>query len=142
MEEPSSRTKVSTRFALMNSRFDLIWSSAPGSEPVVLLNNITYAPMFHYAPPDLRSRLVFLTPEGPLSVLGETYQRLQSCCGAPGTVFPQAAFLAAHRTFYAYGELPDADIFRQLGGTVTNQGCALESCVLRIVFPAVSSAHE
>ncbi len=138
--EPSSNLSVGTRPATESFGFDWIAMAAPGSEPIVLLNNLEFAPVFYYAPPSLRSRFVFLIPDGN----GEGYVRLQRCCGAPGAVSSQPDFLAAHRSFFVYGGeggLPSqTDSFRRLGGEVGIRGCQSGHCLLHVDFPTSTSA--
>ncbi len=132
--EPSTRLEVRTRRAAESLLFKLISTSAPGSDPIVLMDDLEFAPMFHYAPPSIRSRFVFLIPE----VNGEGYLRLQRCCGAPGTISVRAAFLATHRTFFVYGRqnklASQAKTFQRMGGQITLQTCDAGHCLFRIAF--------
>jgi hypothetical protein len=138
--EPSTYRSIGTQPAAESFRFDWIAMAAPGSDPIVLLDNLEFAPMFYYAPPSLGSRFAFLIPDGN----GEGYARLQRCCGAPGTVSSQPDFLAAHRSFFVYageGGLPsDTDRFRRLGGQIGIQGCQSGHCLFRVDLPTSPSA--
>jgi hypothetical protein len=132
--EPSMSLEVGTRPAAESFSFESIKTSAPGRDPIVIMDNLEFAPMFHYAPPYLRWRFVFLIPD----VNGEGYLRLQRCCGAPGTLSMQAPFLAAHRTFFVYGRQDKLGLqtmlFRRMGGQITVQTCEAEHCLLRVAF--------
>lgn len=137
--EPSMDLEVGTRRAAESFSFKLIKRSAPGSDPIVLMDDLEFAPMFHYAPASIGSRLVFLIP----GMNGEGYLRLQRCCGAPGTISLQAPFLATHRTFFVYGRRDRLALqtkeFQRMGGQITVQTCDLGHCLFSIAFPARSS---
>jgi hypothetical protein len=138
--EPITGTEIGTRPAAGSFLFEWIGTSAPGSDPIVLMDDLEFAPMFHYAPPSIRWRFVFLIPE----INGDGYLRLQRCCGAPGTISMQAAFLATHRTFFAYGRqdrvASETKEFQRNGGQITVQTCRAEHCLYRIAFLAPPSA--
>jgi hypothetical protein len=132
--EPSMNLEVGTRRPEESFSFESIRRSAPGRDPIVLMDDLEFAPMFHYAPPSIRWRFVYLIPD----INGEGYLRLQRCCGAPGTISLQAPFLATHRTFFVYGRqdrlVSETTLFRSMGGQITVQTCAAEHCLLRIAF--------
>ena len=151
VSEPSTNLRVGTRSALGSFAFEWLTASAPGNEPIVLADDLEFAPMFYYAPASIRSRFVFLVPD----MNGEGYSRLQRCCGAPGTVMSGAAFLAAHRSFFVYGTLnrlaSQTAKLRRKGGQITIEDCHKGRCLCRAVFlpvqsgvtedPAVTNAH-
>jgi hypothetical protein len=131
--EPATDLAVSTRVASVSSDADWIASTAPGGDPVVLLNDLTFAPLFHYATSSIRSRLVYL----PTDLNGEGYLRLQRCCGAPGTVSARPDFLAAHPDFFIYGPAAgfanQSDRFRGPRARVIDLGCREGYCLARVV---------
>jgi hypothetical protein len=132
VREPSSGMQVSTRFDAERKRFEWIESSAPGTDPIVLLNAAAAVPMFHYAPASLTSRYLLLMPDD----IVDLYIRLQRCCRAPGNVFSRSDFLSAHHRFFVLGD-PDtlfhqSDNYRRLGDRVIDQSCMEEDCILRI----------
>jgi hypothetical protein len=132
--EPTTDLRIGTRPAPVSFSFESIGKSAPGSDPIVLMDDLEFAAMFHYAPPSIRSRFVFLIPQ----INGEGYLRLQRCCGAPGTISLQAPFLATHRTFFVYGRqdrlASETMTFRSMGGQITVQICEAEHCLFRIAL--------
>lgn len=135
VNEPATRLPIGTFPAVWAFGFDSLETSAPGSDPIVLQDDLEFAPMFYYAPASLRSRLVYLIPENN----GEGYSRLEQCCGAPGRVIDRQEFLAAHRTFYLYGRdvgVPFGnEIFARRDGRIAVQGCFAEHCLFHVDFP-------
>ena len=100
------------------------WISA-NTDPetmIVLPDNLEFATMFYYAPPALASRLVYVIFDNEFNGVG--FQKLKSCCNAPGQAFASEAFLSTHQSFFVYGRsvsLPLLDQF-QAGRTITLKG--------------------
>jgi hypothetical protein len=138
--EPASRTIVGRRPASYGLGLRLMQASVQNGDPIVLLDVLEFAPIFHYAPVAIRSRLVYLIPDQN----GELYSRLQNCCGAPGAVTSRPEFLAAHRTFLAYGLLVapayQTGWLRQLGARISYVAWDNLHCLLRVELPTAQSA--
>lgn len=118
--EPSSSTWIPATFSPYGSEFDALRSSPHHDLPIVLLDWLEFAPMFHYAPPDLSPRLVFLSASDKF--ISENYRLLQECCQAPGRVSSLAALLTTNRSFLAYSTdryLSVLDTFLKDGARVT-----------------------
>jgi hypothetical protein len=153
--EPSTSLPVGTRPAAESFSLEFVETSARGDEPIVLMDFLEFAAIFHYAPPAIRSRFVYLVPHwssagygrpqeccgGPGSVTDEPnpngpgYFALQQCCGAPGTIASQEGFLAAHRSFFIYGgrDLPGlSTFFRPPAGQITLLGCKGGRCLSHV----------
>lgn len=143
--EPSSGSAITTRQESLNEEFRWIGSHAQGGDPIVLSDFLAFAPLFHYAPSGLRPRLTFLIPEGPLAPLGEYYLRLQSCCGAPGTVSSEPDFLAAHSSFFMYGApalvaSQSYTLFSRVAGQVRAVTCFSGNCLFHVVLGGGAAA--
>jgi Dolichyl-phosphate-mannose-protein mannosyltransferase len=122
--EPSTGLAVGTRSAANSFSLEFVETSTRGDEPIVLTDPLELAPIFHYAPPPLRSRFVYLVPD----LNREAYLGLQQCCGAPGTIALREAFFAAHPSFFVYlyggGDLRRlSTFFRPPAGEITFLGC-------------------
>jgi hypothetical protein len=137
--QPGTGLEIGTRRAALDEQLRWIGSQAQGSDPIVLSDYFAFAPIFHYAPVELRSRLTFLIPKGRLALLGESYLWLQRCCGAPGIVSTERDFLAAHHVFFIYGT-PDSlasenyTLFRRLAGQMRAGTCSSGNCLFRVVL--------
>jgi hypothetical protein len=138
--EPSSGWAIPTRPEDERATFEWIASAAPGADPVVLLDYLDFAPLFHYATPSILPRLIYLYPafEGS-DPIAEGYARLQRYAGAPGAVALRSEFLARHSGFFAYGPFVLVDVFARLGGKVTIQSCGARSCVFRVDMPVLQA---
>src|SRR5579862_6883989 len=127
--EPSTCTAVGTRSPAANFSFEFLEASAGGDEPIVLLDPMEFAPMFHYARGPLRSRFVYLIPD----VNGEGYVRLQQCCAAPGRIASRDAFFATHRSFFMYGaETLPRKFFPPPPAEITLKGCVGARCLFHV----------
>jgi hypothetical protein len=133
--EPATGLTVSSRSAGNGEALDWMTSAAPGEDPIVLVDDLAFAPIFHYASPSARARFVFLIPD----MNGQGYARLQRCCRAPGTVESRSGFLAGHGSFLVFGRLGNTSLLRSLGGKATIQGCRPEGCMFRVSFPEVQA---
>jgi hypothetical protein len=152
--EPSTELAVGTRSAADSFSLEFIETTAGGDEPIVLMDVLEFAPLFHYAPPLLRSRFVHLLSDwspqccagaGKLTntqnVNGAGYFELQQCCGAPGTIASKEGFFAAHRSFFVYGkgELQRlSTLFRPPAGEITLLGCKGGQCLFHVA-PSVET---
>jgi hypothetical protein len=66
--------------------------------PIVLLDDLEFLPVMHYAPRDLVSRLVYVVP--PVGdITGEFYIRGQPMYRGPGRAERLASFLSTHDTY-------------------------------------------
>jgi len=68
--------------------------------PLVLLDPWEFLPIAYYSPPQLTSRLVYLS--GP-DYNGENYRKLRECCQPKAKVTLRSEFLRSHKKFLAYG---------------------------------------
>lgn len=136
--EPSTGLEVDTRLDDWKERFARMAKAADGTDPIVILNDLAFAPDFYYAPTGLRERLFYLTPD----FNGEGYSHLQRYTATPGNIRERAAFITLHRTFYAYGKFAQADRFRQLGGQLTVVDSTSTEYLFRVVFPAGPQASS
>lgn len=97
--EPITSTLLSTSLKSYEEEYKLIGSDPHKELPVVLLDNLAFAQSFYYAPPEIASRLTYLSiGDGN----GDGYSRLIRCCAARGTVSSLPGLLAKSRTFLAY----------------------------------------
>lgn len=139
IREPSSGLPVPTTPAGRSFGFDSLPSRAPGNDPILLADILEFAPIFYYAPPSLRSRLVYLN----LDANADGYLRLQECCGAPGAILTRQRFLADHSTFYVYARMDGIrtpqDIGVPDGSRMALLGCFSDHCLFH-VEPAGGSA--
>jgi hypothetical protein len=135
--EPSTGSAIPTRPEDERATFEWLASAAPGADPIVLLDFLEFAPLFHYATPSILPRLIYLDPgfDRP-DVNAEGYARLQRYGGAPGAIALRSEFLAGHRSFFAYGPFARIDVFRELGGNVTVRSCGTRNCIFRVVMAA------
>jgi hypothetical protein len=158
--EPASGLVVGTRSAADSFSLEFVERSARGDEPIMLMDPHEFAAIFHYAPPPIRSRFVYLPdlsstgyarPQqccgspGKLTSMqnakGElawtvSYFGLQQCCGAPGTVASQEGFFAAHRSFFVYlyggGDLQRLSTLFRPAGEITLLGCRDGRCLFHV----------
>jgi hypothetical protein len=97
--EPITSTSLSTSLKSHEEEYKLIGLDSHKELPVVLLDDLAFAPSFYYAPPEIASRLTYLSiGDGN----GDGYSRLIRCCGARGSVSSLPGLLAKSRTFLAY----------------------------------------
>jgi hypothetical protein len=136
--EPAMESEIGTRDSAESFGFALIGSAAGSNDPIVLLDNRQFAAMFFYAPSSIRSRLVFLTPDGN----GEGYARLQLCCGAPGNIVSRPKFLAAHPSFFIFSHKDQiaslSDFHGPFSGHIEVLACDSRGCLYRF---AATTAH-
>jgi len=134
--EPAGGSRIGKLPASNSFPFQMITDAASGGEPIALLDDWEFAPMFYYAPPSLQSRLVALTP----ALNPENYLRLQRCCGALGAISSQPDFLNAHPSFFVYSQedklLSKMESFGLQHGQITDQSCQGGHCLLRVTFPS------
>jgi hypothetical protein len=137
--EPAGGSRIGKLPASDGFPFRMIEDEASGDDPIALLDDWEFGPMFYYAPPSLQSRLVALTP----ALNPEGYLRLQRCCGALGTIFSQPDFLKTHPSFFVYGQEDKLlSKMASLGlqhGQITDQSCQGGHCLLRVTFLAPQS---
>jgi hypothetical protein len=131
--EPSTRLLVGTRSAAENFSLEFVETSARGDEPIVLTDPVEFAAIFHYAPPPIRSRFVYVVS----NLNGESYLGLQQCCGAPGTIASREAFFAAHPSFFVYlygggDQQLLSTFFRPPAGEITLLGCKDGRCLFHV----------
>ena len=143
--EPASGWRIGKLPASNSFPFRMMTDAASGGDPIALLDDLEFAPMFYYAPPSLQSRLVALIPAGktPAAQNPEGYLRLQRCCGALGTISSQPDFLSAHPSFFVYSRedtlLSKMESFGLQHGQITDQSCQGGHCLLRVTFPSPQS---
>jgi hypothetical protein len=143
--EPAGGSRIGKLPASNSFPFRMITDAASGGEPIALLDDWAFGPMFYYAPPSLKSRLVALIPTGktPATLNPEGYLRLQRCCGALGTISSQSDFLSAHPSFFVYGQ--EDKLFSKMAsfglqhGQITDQSCQGGHCLLHVTFPSPQS---
>jgi hypothetical protein len=129
--EPASGVAVGTRSAADSFSLEFVETSARGDEPIVLMDHWEFAAVFHYAPPPIRSRFVYLVPD----FNAPFYLGLQQCCRAPGTIASQEGFFAAHRSFFVYGGWDPQRLFtffRPPAGEITLLGCKDGRCLFHV----------
>jgi hypothetical protein len=127
--EPSSTLPVSISRQRFDERYQWMLTDPHRDLPIVLLDDIDFAPTLHYAPESLRARLMY-TP----STTAEIYERLSRCCGAPGRLFrlpeheaPTGAWLAfgPARTYWLLHRWADAGATIHLEKIDSEQGLFL-----------------
>jgi hypothetical protein len=137
--EPAGGSRIGKLPASNSFPFRMITDAASGGDPIALLDDWEFGPMFYYAPPSLQSRLVALTP----ALNPEQYLRLQRCCGAPGAISSQPDFLNAYPSFFVYSQedklLSKMASFGLQHGQITDQSCQGGHCLLRVTFPSPQS---
>ena len=119
--ESSSYLALSTSKPAFMQRYTMMARVPDKESPIVLLDNLEFAPTFYYAPEGLASRLTYLMPS-TANHLGMIYFNLQKCCNAPGKVSYLADFLSSHDRFLVYGGPRSAETLNDLineGATVT-----------------------
>jgi hypothetical protein len=95
--EPVTSLELSTSANRFAEKYQII-RSAPNAElPIVLMvGDLQFLPIFHYAPPDLASRLVYLqSPGSDPNFAGAV--RLRRLCGFPGRFETPEDFLRPSR---------------------------------------------
>ena len=98
MEELSSRLEISTSHADFDVSYQRMRSDPHRDLPIVLLDNLEFAPSFYYAPADILPRLVYF-PLPPSDLLGVGYARLIRYCGARGRIDTVDNFTSQTRQF-------------------------------------------
>jgi hypothetical protein len=106
------------------------------SAPIVLLDDLEFLPIMHYAPANLASRLVYLVGPG-FDIIGEGYMRLQRLCRAPGHFERRADFLSTHDTFIAHCKTRSfyrLDDFIREGADVRMESISADSFLVSITL--------
>ncbi len=102
MPEPATQIPLSTHQPYFMRRYTQLNLLPDHQAPIVMLDELEFAPMLHYAPEGLAARLTYVIWD-PGDTNGQGYQRLQRCCQAAGRVAPAAELLARYPFFYVYG---------------------------------------
>jgi hypothetical protein len=136
--EPSSALSLSTSLEAFNQRYQ--WMSGAGHEriPIVLLDNLDFAPTFRYAPPDVGQRLVYLRVPGA-DFNSDGYEKLQRCCGAPGRIASLAELRATSDSFLAYGSSKSyyrVHEFAEAGGAVSIKMLGSDAALFLVTYPS------
>jgi hypothetical protein len=99
--EPTTSLRLSTKandFAEMYRRMEALPDK---TSPIVLLDNLEFFPIIHYAPADIASRLVYVSVGFQPNFEG--YLNLQRFChAATGHTAKMPEFLSTHDTFLLY----------------------------------------
>jgi hypothetical protein len=130
--EPITHTVLSPKATLARA-YEAMETGPDKHSPIVLLDNLEFLPIMHYAPPDIASRLVYSAPEFDLN--GEGYTRLQRCCRAPGRFESLADLRSTGGSFPAFSSsrsLYQLDYFIHEGADVRLEA-ALEGGFLATV---------
>jgi hypothetical protein len=96
--EPSSSIALDTTPDAFPHLYQVMESVPNKNSPVVLLDDVDFLPIMHYAPAHIAARLVYLVTSDS-DFLGWGYMRLQQCCVVPGRFERLADFLSTHDTF-------------------------------------------
>jgi hypothetical protein len=100
VREPSSSLELSTRADEFERKYRAMEAVPDKNSLIVLLDDLAFLPIMHYAPPNMASRLVYVVY--PHDLTGEGYIRLQRYCRAPGRVERLPEFLSTQRAFIIY----------------------------------------
>jgi hypothetical protein len=99
LTEPITSVSISTSLKTYEEQYKWIASDSHKQIPVVFLDNLEFAQSFYYAPPEIASRLMYLSlPDAN----GDGYSRLMRYSQARGRVSSLPDLLAISRTFLAY----------------------------------------
>ena len=99
--EPITSIGLSTSAEAFAYQYQMMRAVPNKGSPIVLLDNLEFLPIIHYAPAELASRLVYLVkPDSDIN--GECYLRLQRLFRAPGRLERREEFLSTHDVFIAH----------------------------------------
>lgn len=101
--EPSSLIEVSTHKPHFMRRYRELDAFQDKSVPIVVLDDLEFAPMAYYAPPYMVSRMTYVV-WASWDIVGPFYRRLKDCCNSTGTIVNAADFFASHDKFLVYGK--------------------------------------
>jgi hypothetical protein len=140
--EPSSSLGLSTWEDAFKYKYQMMEAVPNRSLPIVLLDNLEFLPIMHYAPAKLASRLVYLgNPNSDL--IGEGYDRLQRLCRAPGRFERREAFLSTHDVFIAHCKSRSIYLmndFVREGADVRMESISGDSFLFSVTFKKKQSA--
>jgi len=98
IKEPSTSITIGTT----SDSYDYLYSwilSQPGL-PVLLIDDLYFLPIIHYAPPNVAARLVHMGfPDGDVNALG--YEKLILICHAPGKAIRSQDVLTGRQSYLA-----------------------------------------
>ena len=99
--EPSSSLALTTTPDIFASWYQMMEAAPDKTLPIVLLDDLEFLPVMHYAPPGLVSRLIYVVP--PVDDLtGEFYIHGKPMYRGPGRAERMASFLSTHDTFLVH----------------------------------------
>lgn len=144
LTEPSTSIGLCTRASAFRHQYSVM-EAVPGQDlPIVLMDDLEFLPIMHYAPANIASRLVYVV--GPYSdANGEGYIVLQRLCPAPGHFVRVSEFLSTHDTFLALcnsKSLYKMRYFIDKGGDVRMESPSLSGVLYTVTFRKNQGAGE
>jgi hypothetical protein len=134
--EPSSSLALSTTrdtFAISYRQMEALRDK---TSPIVILDDLEFFPIMHYAPPALSSRLIYLAPPGH-DLAGELYMRGNRFYRGPGPAENMMEFVSAHRTFVVQSNtrsLYRLDHFIRQGASLRMESASTDSFLISVTF--------
>ena len=98
--EPITSVGLSTRADAFENNYRMMEAVPNKNSPIVLLDDLDFLPIIHYAPANIAPRLVYILYPG-LDVNGQGFIGLRRLCRAPGRFETMSDFLSTHDTFIA-----------------------------------------
>jgi hypothetical protein len=80
ISEPASGTEIYVKRSELDDVYNWMRTDPHRDLPILLIGRVDFAELLFYAPPDIRSRLMYSESTWP----HPGYLLLQKCCGAPG----------------------------------------------------------
>lgn len=135
VKEPSSSTVLNASRWRFGEGYDWMALNPHKSVPIVLLDDLEFAPEFYYAPSDLISRLIFRSPLPPFDFTWNSYAALKKYTAAPGTLLSDRDLLATYDVFLAYGtprSLPQVQHLIKEGASVAVENTSRDHYLLLV----------
>jgi hypothetical protein len=117
--EPSSSLELSTRASEFARKYQAMEDMPDKNSLIVVLDDLTFLPIVHYAPANIASRLAYVVYS--TDFIGEYYIRLPRFCRPPNRIERLSEFLSSQSAFIVYS---DARSFSRLSYFI-REGAAL-----------------
>ena len=134
--EPSSSMGISTSADAFGIQYSLMAAVPNQDLSIVLLDDLEFLPIMHYAPANIASRLVYVVSP-KFDILGELYVLLQRFSRAPGRFARMSDFLSTHDTFIALcssRSLFKLQYYIDRGADVKMEGITLSGLLYTVTF--------